>query len=122
VLATTENPELCEDVIKALPFTIIQDHAVVSGQSIYAWTPIVSTAPVRVKERQCDAPIGRIRFSQGTGQKFIVQYGAVTEDIATPVLGEVLPEHAARLEEVGRRVWDSTFDSKEPIWLKVELA
>lgn len=122
VLATSENPELCDDVIKALPFTIIQDHAVVSGQSIYAWTPVVSTAPVHVKERQCDAPVGRIRYSQGTGQKIIVQYGDVTEDIATPVLGEVLAEHAARLEEVGRRVWESTFDTKEPIWLTVELA
>jgi len=122
VLATKENPELCDDVLKALPFTIIQDHAVVSGQSIYAWTPVVSTAPVQVKERQCDAPVGRIRFSQGTGQKFIVQYGDVTEDIATPVLGEVLAEHADRLAEVGRRVWESTFETKELIWLKVELA
>lgn len=122
VLATNENPELCDDVIKALPFTIIQDHAVVSGKSIYAWTPVVSTAPVHVKERQCDAPIGRIRFSQGTGQKFIIQYGEVTEDIATPVLGEVIPEHAKLLEEVGRQVWKSTFETKDPIWLKVELA
>jgi hypothetical protein len=122
VLATTENPELCDDVIKALPFKIIQDHAVVSGQSMYAWTPIVSTAPVHVKERQCDAPIGRIRFSQGTGQKFIVQYGDVTEDIDTPVLGEVLPEYAEQLAEVGRQVWDSTFETKAPIWLTVEAA
>lgn len=122
MLATEENPELCNDLIQALPFTVIQDHAVVSGQSMYAWTPLISTAPVHVKERQCDAPIGRIRFSQGTGQKIIVQYGEVTEDIATPVLGEVLPQFAAQLEEVGRRVWESTFDTKEPIWLTVELA
>lgn len=121
VLATNENPEMCEDVIKALPFKILQDHAVVSGQSIYAWMPTLSTAPVHVLERQCDAPIGRIRFSQGTGQKFIVQYGEVTEDIATPVLGEVLPQYAEQLAELGRQVWDSTFETKEPIWLTVEL-
>ncbi len=121
-LAVNENPELCNDIIQALPFAIIQDHAVVSGESMYAWAPVVSTAPVHVKERQCDAPQGRIRYSQGTGNKIIVQYGDVTEDIATPVLGEIVPEHVDRLAEVGRQVLKSTFDTKELIWLKVELA
>ena len=121
-LAVNENPELCEDIIKALPFSTVQDHAVVSGESMYAWAPVVSTAPVHVRERQCDAPVGRIRFSQGTGNKIIVQYGEVTEDIATPVLGEVIPEHADRLAAVGKAVLESTFETKEPIWLKVELA
>lgn len=120
-LAVNENPELCNDLIQALPFAVVQDHAVVSGESMYAWTPIVSTAPVHVKERQCDAPIGRLRYSQGTGNKLILQYGEVTEDIATPVLGEVVPEHTERLAEVGRRVLESTFETKELIWLTVEL-
>lgn len=121
-LAVNENPELCKDVIDALPFTILQDHAVVTGESIYAWTPIVSTAPIKVRERICDAPDGRLRFSQSTGQKFIVQYGPTTEDLRQPVLGEVIEAHAPRLKEVGRRVWDSTFKTKELIWLTVELA
>ncbi|MDQ0469897.1 hypothetical protein [Labrys wisconsinensis] len=122
ILAVRENPDLCEDIVAALPFTILQDHAVVSGEAIYAWAPVVSTAPVQVKERQCDAPVGRIRFSQGTGNKLIIQYGAATEDIATPVLGEVVPEHKDRLVEVGRHVMKSTFETKEPIWLEVALA
>lgn len=122
VLAVNENPELCADIIQELPFTILQDHAVVSGESMYAWAPVVSTAIVHVRERQCDAPPGRIRFSQGTGNKLIIQYGGVTEDIATPVLGEVMPGHMGRLVEVGRRVLKSTFETKEPIWLKLELA
>lgn len=121
-LAVNENPELCNDIIQALPFSTVQDHAVVSGESMYAWAPVVSTAPVHVRERQCDAPVGRIRFSQGTGNKIIVQYGDVTEDIATPVLGEIIPEHADRLPAVGKAVLESTFGTKEPIWLKVELA
>lgn len=121
VFATKENPELCEDVLKQLPFTVVQDHAVVSGESMYAWAPVVSTSPVHVKERQCDAPIGRIRYSQGTGNKVIVQYGEVTEDIATPVLGEILPEYREQLAEVGRAVLKSTFETKEPILLTVEL-
>jgi hypothetical protein len=121
-LAVNENPELCRDVIDALPFTILQDHAVVTGESMYAWAPLVSTAPIRVRERICDAPKGRIRFSQSTGQKFIIQYGPTTEDLAQPVLGEIIPQHADRLDEVGRRVWQSTFETKELIWMTVELA
>lgn len=121
-LAVNENPELCEDVIRALPFTIVQDHAVVTGESMYAWTPLISTAPIHVRERICDAPKGRLRFSQSTGQKFIVQYGPTTEDLAQPVLGEIVPEHADRLDAVGKAVWASTFETKELIWLTVELA
>ncbi|KAL9242753.1 hypothetical protein vseg_016722 [Gypsophila vaccaria] len=121
VMATNENPELAGDIIKALPFTIMMDHAVVCGASMYAWAPVVSTAPVRVKERQCDAPVGRIRFSQGTGQKIIVQYGEVTEDILSPVLGEVLPEYAADIIKVGAAVLKSTMVTKDIIRLTVEL-
>ncbi|KRR11398.1 hypothetical protein [Bradyrhizobium valentinum] len=122
LLAVKENPELCDDIINALPFTILQDHAVIGGKSMYGWAPVVSTAPVHVKERQCDAPPGRIRFSQGTGNKFIVQYGEATEDIAMPVLGEVPSDDIDRLGAVGLHVLKSTFETKELIWLKVELA
>ncbi|MCZ7483886.1 hypothetical protein O8C22_24785, partial [Agrobacterium rhizogenes] len=97
-----------------------QDHAVVSGESMYAWAPVVSTAKVNVKERQCDAPVGRIRYSQGTGNKVIVQYGEVTEDIATPVLGEILPEYADDIYKVGRAVLEATFLTKELFFLKME--
>jgi putative NIF3 family GTP cyclohydrolase 1 type 2 len=88
---------------------------------MYAWAPIVSTAPIQVKERQCDAPIGRIRYSQGSGNKVIVQYGTVTEDVETPVLGEIPCEFAAQLAEVGRAVLESTFQTKENIMLTIEL-
>ena len=121
-LATRENPELCGDLLRALPFTILQDHAVVTGESMYAWTPLVSTAPIRVRERICDAPVGRLRFSQSTGQKLIVQYGPTTEDLAQPVLGEIVSADADKLPEVGRRVWSSTYETKELIWLTVTLA
>jgi hypothetical protein len=121
VLATAENPELCADVIQALPFTILQDHAVVTGESMYAWTPVVSTAPIHVRERICDAPKGRLRFSQSTGQKFIVQYGPTTEDLAQPVLGEIEARDADKLDALGQHVWRSTYTTKELIWLTVEL-
>ncbi|KAK9667946.1 hypothetical protein RND81_13G022800 [Saponaria officinalis] len=121
VIASKENPELAKDIVEALPFRIMMDHAVVCGASMYAWAPVVSTAPVRVKERQCDAPVGRIRFSQGTGQKIIVQYGEVTEDILSPVLGEVLPEYADSIIKVGAAVLKATMETKDIIWLTMQL-
>ena len=100
----------------------MQDHAVVTGESIYAWTPLISTAPIRVREAICDAPKGRIRFSQSTGQKFIVQYGPTTEDLAQPVLGEVVPEHADRLDEIGPQGLGEHLRDQKLIWLYVALA
>ncbi|MET7337712.1 hypothetical protein [Nonomuraea sp. NPDC005650] len=119
-LACDLNEELCVDFVKSLPFTVLQDHAVVSGESMYAWAPLVSVAPTPVRERICDAPVGRLRFSQATGNKLIVQYGPTSETLSSPVLGKVADEHTDRLPEVGKAVWESTFRTKEHIWLTVE--
>lgn len=121
VLASNENPELCAEFASVLPFSVLQEHAVVTGKSIYAWVPVISTAPISLRERICDAPIGRIRFSQISGQKIIVQYGPTTEDLAQPVLGEVIEEHKNKLSEVGRLVWESTYKTKKLIWVNVQL-
>lgn len=121
VLAASLNPELVEEFVSGLPFTILQEHATVSGESMYAWTPLVSTAPIRHSERICDAPIGRLRYSQATGQKFIVQYGTTTEDLASPVLGQIIPEHRAALASVGETAWRNTLDRHHHIWVTVRL-
>jgi hypothetical protein len=120
-LAGNENPEIVNDFLKVLPFTVMQDHGVVSGEIIFAWAPLVTTAQPRVLERLCDAPVGRLNFSHVTGQKVIINYGGVTEDLSLPVLGEILPEYKDQLVEVGRRVLRSTFETKEDITLTMEL-
>ncbi|MEU5697201.1 hypothetical protein [Actinosynnema sp. NPDC020468] len=120
-LACDLNEQLCVDFVKSLPFTVVQDHAVVSGESMYAWAPLVSVVPTPVVERICDAPVGRLRFSQATGNKLIVQYGPTSETLSSPVLGRVVDEHLDRLPAVGRAVWESTFRTKELIWLTAEL-
>jgi hypothetical protein len=121
VLAASLNPELVEEFVSALPFTILQEHALVSGESMYAWTPLVSIAPIRHNERICDAPIGRLRYSQASGQKFIVQYGTTTEDLASPVLGQIVPEHRAGLATVGETAWRNTLDRRDDLWVSVRL-
>jgi hypothetical protein len=116
------NEALCTDLLAALPFTVLQDHAVVSGQSMYAWAPLVSIAPTPITERICDAPAGRLRFSQATGNKLVIQYGPTTETLRVPVLGRVATGDLDVLAKVGRAVWDSTFRTKEKIWLTAKLA
>ena len=119
-LAVEQNPELCQDLLAALPFTILQQHPMVTGESLFAWTPLASTAPVRVLEEIRFAPIGRLRFSQRTGQKIIVQYGATKETIFAPVLGGIVKEDIPKLPGLGRAVWQANYKSKDLIWLKVE--
>ena len=118
-LSDETNPELCEEFWQHLPFKVLQAHPVVSGESVYAWTPIVSTAAVRHRERIIDCPVGRLRYSQATGNKFSVQYGKGLEPLAQPVLGMVLPEHHAKLPVVGKAIWENVFWRKELYFVEV---
>ncbi|MET8861161.1 hypothetical protein ABZW95_34060, partial [Streptomyces sp. NPDC004579] len=118
-VATDLNPQLASEFLEALPFTVLQDHAMVTGESMYAWTPLVSLAPTPVTERICDAPPGRLRYSQATGNKLVVQYGRTSETLSVPVLGNVELEDTDVLQKVGPAVWESTFRSKMPVWLTV---
>lgn len=119
-LATFRNPELCRDVLGAAPFRVPQSHAMVTGKSIYAWTPILSTSPVAWREVIREAPFGRVRFSQNTGQKIIVQYGPTTEDLLAPVLGQIAVEDLGQIERLGAAIWESNYTTKDVVWLTVE--
>nr|WP_321980918.1 hypothetical protein [uncultured Cohaesibacter sp.] len=119
-LATRQNPELCADLLSTIPFRVTQEHAVVTGKSMYAWTPAMSVAPVGWREMIREAPFGRMRYSQNTGQKLIIQYGPTTEDLYAPVLGQILPEYLDGLHTLAEKVWDANYNSKELIWLTVE--
>ncbi|MCJ9670379.1 MULTISPECIES: hypothetical protein [unclassified Neorhizobium] len=129
VLAVNENPELAQEWIDYLTnydeMAVLMNAAMVSGGSIYGWAPILSRAAIQQKERQCDAPIGRIRYSPLTGNKIIIQDGPVTEGIETPVLGEVLPESLNDLDVVSKAIRDNTFaknTQKAHIWVVITLA
>jgi len=112
-LADNVNPELVQEVWRSLPFTCVQDHGVVTGKIMYCWIPLVSIAPVKRLDKHTDAPIGRVSYSQGTGNKIIIKYGECTEDIGAPVLGLVPEDDILTLEHVGRLAWESTYISKD---------
>jgi hypothetical protein len=116
------NPALLADVKAAMPFTSFIDHASMAGDSMFSWTPILSTAATPVTERVCDAPVGRLRFSQNTGQKLTIQYGPIHESIRVAVLGAVLDADLPVLREVGARVRHATQVSKDVVWMTVAAA
>jgi hypothetical protein len=120
-LLEEKNPELCDVFWSSLPFESIQEHAVVSGESIYCWAPIVTTAPVRTREKLIETPVGRLRYSQTTGNKLAMRYGPVTEPLAhTAPVCQVLEDDLEKLRLVGKAVWDSTFYTKKIIMVHFE--
>ena len=118
-LADDKNPELCDDLWNALPVCSIMNNAVITDGSMYCWLPILSFAPIHFKERIDQAPIGRLRYSQGTGNKLIVQYSQCYEDVNGTVLGTVIPEHVDIIKKVGEKARESIFMTKQELHITV---
>lgn len=118
-LADDLNPELCEEIWQALPMSSIMNNAVVTDGSMYCWVPLLSFAPVHVKERIDLAPVGRLRYSQNTGNKIIVQYGSCNEDVYGAILGKILDEDIETVVEVGNKAKEAIFMTKEELHIVV---
>ena len=118
-LADDKNKELCDDLWNALPIKSIMNNAVITDGSMYCWLPLLSFAPIHYKERIDQAPIGRLRYSQGTGNKLIVQYSECFEDVKGTVLGEVIPEHIDIIRKVGEKARDSIFMTKKELHVRI---
>lgn len=114
-LADDKNPELCDDVWNTLPFETIMNNAVVTGNSMYCWTPVVSFAPIHYKELICEAPIGRLRYGQGDGNKLIVQYGPCYDNVKGTVLGAVEPDYLDSLSTVGQKATEAIYITKKKL-------
>ena len=118
VLEDERNPELIKDIWDNLPMTSIQEHAMVTGKSMYAWVPMISFAPVHFEMRIKDTPPGVVSFSQKTGTKMVVRYGKVTEDLMTPIVGFIPPEQVPGVEKVGDAVYKNYYGEKKPFVVK----
>jgi hypothetical protein len=114
-LEDAKNPELCDEFWDNLPFEAVQEHGMVTGKIIYTWVPIVSTAPVHFAQLHTESPIGRVSYSQGTGNKVIIKYGECSEDCPAPVLGYVPEDYHERLNFIGRSIWRNYFGPKKII-------
>lgn len=118
-LADDLNPELCEEVWNALPVSSIINNAVVTDGSMYCWIPLLSFAPVRVKEKIDQAPPGRLRYSQNTGNKIIIQYGECNEDVYAAVLGKICDEDLDVVHKVGLKAKEAIFMTKEELHIEI---
>jgi hypothetical protein len=119
-LADELNPDMCQEFWEDLPFKVLQAHPVVSGESLYAWTPTISTAPVQKTIPLTECRLGDMRYSQKTGNKFSINYGRSTETLAQPILGKVLPDDRRKLPIVGKAIWTNLFFAKEHIFVEVK--
>jgi hypothetical protein len=106
-LEDVRNADLINEIWDNLPMTCVQEHAMVTGKSMYCWAPMVSIADIPFQMRIKDTPPGVVSYSQKTGNKLIVRYGKVTEDLMTPIVGFIDPAEVPQLEKVGEAVWNN---------------
>lgn len=118
VILDEENKELVDEVWNALPFTCVQEHGMVSGEMIYCWVPVLSEAKIINKQLHTESPVGRVNYSQGTGNKIIVKYGECNEDLYAPVLGLVEEKYIPEVRRVGREIWFNYFNDKKVYLVK----
>lgn len=104
-LEDVRNAELIHEIWDHLPMTAVQEHAAVTGKSMYAWVPMISMAPIPYQMRIKDTPPGVVSYSQKTGNKMVIRYGKVTEDLMTPIVGFIDKSEVPKLEKVGEAVW-----------------
>lgn len=117
ILEDERNANLINEIWENLPMTSVQEHAMVTGKSMYCWVPMISLVDIPYQMVIKETPPGVVSYSQKTGNKMIVRYGKVTEDLMTPIVGFISKEQIAELEKVGTAVWSSYSTDKKPIFV-----
>ncbi|MBI1982325.1 MAG: hypothetical protein HYS68_01955 [Candidatus Levybacteria bacterium] len=115
------NPGLCEILTKALPYKSVQCHALVAGQQLYHYTPIVEaiTYKAETKEDKTKQPIGRINMS--SLELLSIKYGVITEYLTSVPVAQVVDEDIEKLKKIGSLAWESVYKTKKIINVSVSL-
>jgi hypothetical protein len=115
------NPGLCEILTKNLPYRSVQCHALVAGQQLYHYTPIIEaiTYKAKTKEDKTKQSIGRINMS--SLELLSIKYGVITEYLTSVPVAQVVDEDIEKLKKVGSQVWKSVYKTKEIINVSVSL-
>ncbi len=114
------NKELCDEVWEALPFTYVQEHAMVSGKSMYGWVPMISTAKIPYRVRRDLTPVGFVGYNNGTGNKISMKYGPITEPLLANCLGFIPEQYHKKLGEIGEAVFANCFLDKKVFLVEME--
>lgn len=115
------NPELCRILAQTLPYRSIQCHALVAGQQLYHYTPIIEavTYQARTKEDKTKQPVGRINMS--SLELLSIKYGVITEYLTSVPVAQVIAEDIEKLKKMGKLIWESIYKTKKLIIVTVSL-
>lgn len=114
------NPVLCKILWDSLPYRSIQCHALVAGEQLYHYTPIIEAIPYKAqtKEDKTEQLIGRINMS--SLQLMSIKYGLITEYLESVPVAQVVEEDLNKLKKVGEIAWESVYKTKELIVVTVK--
>jgi len=112
-LADDKNPTLCNFLWENLPIHLLQSHAMVSGDTMYAFHNLTKEIPAEYVEDYTDerywghvpAHVGCVRFATTGYQVLTIQWGPERTEYERRVpVAYVLPENLDRLAFVGQAV------------------
>lgn len=102
-LLEDKAPGVCRDIWDALPFSTIQGHALVTGEMLFATTPVTSRARENVT-LYTELGIGGC-YLGNSSQNIGIVYGNVTEPEGQTKWGQVVEEDITALRKVGVANW-----------------
>jgi len=104
-LLTEEAPTISNAVWDALPFDTVQGHALITGQMMFATSPVL----LLVRENVhifTEMGIGACFYATAS-QNIGLIYGDVTEPEGHSIWGQIDEQDWPTLRSVGRRVWQN---------------
>lgn len=115
------NPKLCELLVQNLPYKSVQCHALVAGEQLYHYTPIIEavTYKAKTKEDKTKQPVGRINMS--SLELLSIKYGKITEYLTSVPVAQVVEKDIPNLKKVGKLVWNCVYRTKQIITVSVSL-
>lgn len=115
-LDPVRNRALTDLFLKHLPYKVIQNHALVSGDHLYHTCPIIDLVHAKADYIEPDrtiTPNGTVFLSHLV--HFGMKYGELTEYLPAAPVGKVIDEDLPILKEVGSALWEATYVSKKTI-------
>jgi hypothetical protein len=108
------NRAVTELFIQHLPYRVLQNHALVSGDHLYHTCPIVELVHAKADYVVPDRTVcvdGTVFLSHLV--HLGIKYGDLTEYLPAAPVGQVVAEDLPILKEVGEALWQAAYISKE---------
>ena len=113
---TVANP-FVDDLVQQLPLKSVLGHVVISGQTFWFPTRILSLGPRNMIERELGAV-----YLNAPGLTICVCYGAITESAKVNQFGRVLQEDLSKLQAIGELVYQQTVASEDKAIVGIEVS